>query len=296
MPKILRLLFVRENTVPTTVSIKQPLLEVTDLSWSADNKSILNKLTFTLKRGEVLGVIGPNGAGKTSLLRCILQQIKNYQGEIQFDGKNIKSLNRQFIAQHIAVVSQINDPVFKLTVIDVVRMGLLPYKALFSLESKAEQQSIAEALKKTALTTLKNEQFTHLSGGEQQRVLIARALVQKADLLILDEPTNHLDVYYQHQILQLVQSLNLTVLMTIHDLNLANDYCQRLLLLAQGTLIANGSSAQVLQPELLSSVFKLPCRQLTDSNSATSKVYFQPDNAALSALDAKQKTESATHA
>ncbi len=277
----------RANTVSLYTDLsaaEQPLLAITNLSWSVDHKSILNKLTFKLNRGEVLGIIGPNGAGKTSLLRCILQYIKNYQGEIHFMGQNINSLTRQFIAQHVAVVSQINDPVFKLTVIDVVRMGLLPYKALFSRETKLERQSITQALEKTGLISHKNEQFTHLSGGEQQRVLIARALVQQADLLILDEPTNHLDVYYQHQILQLVKSLGLTVLMTIHDLNLANDYCQRLLLLDKGKLIADGTCAQVLQPNLLSSVFKLPCQQFIDINKGINKVYFQANSAVLPKL------------
>lgn len=253
---------------------QSPLLQINDLSWSVANKAILKQLSFNINTGEVVGIIGPNGAGKTSLLRCILQYINNYQGKICFKNQDIKSLSRQFIAQHVAVVNQINDPVFKLSVSDVVRMGLLPYKSLFASETKDDTQTIAQALAKTGLTALKNEEFTHLSGGEQQRVLIARALVQKADLLILDEPTNHLDVYYQHQILQLVNSLKLTVLMTIHDLNLANDYCSRLILLDHGKIIADGDNDQVLQPTLLSDVFGLPCQQITDPITNTQKVYF----------------------
>lgn len=251
------------------------LLNVTDLTWSVANKNILQNISFTLEQGEIVGIIGPNGAGKTSLLRCILQYFNNYQGEIRFKDQNIQSLNRRFIAQHIAVVNQINEPVFKLAVIDVVRMGLLPYKSLFASESKEDKQTIAQALEKTGLTVLKNEEFTHLSGGEQQRALIARALVQKADLLILDEPTNHLDVFYQHQILQLIKSLNLTVLMTIHDLNLANDYCSRLILLDHGKIIADGSNDQVLQTQQLSEVFGLPCQQIIDPITGSKKVYFK---------------------
>jgi len=265
-------------TQVSSASAKQPLLAVNDLSWSVNHKAILKKLSFNLNDGEIVGIIGPNGAGKTSLLRCILQYINNYQGEIRFKDQNIQSLNRRFIAQHVAVVNQINEPVFKLSVIDVVRMGLLPYKSLFANKSKEDKQTIAQALEKTGLTVLKNEEFTHLSGGEQQRALIARALVQKADLLILDEPTNHLDVFYQHQILQLIKSLNLTVLMTIHDLNLANDYCSRLILLDHGKIIADGSNEQVLQTQQLSDVFGLPCQHITDPITGSKKVYFKAVN------------------
>ena len=266
------------NANQNTNNTQQSLLSIDNLSWSAENKTILNKLSFSLSHGEIVGIIGPNGAGKTSLLRCVLQHIKNYQGDIHFEGLNIKSCSRQYIAKHIAVVNQINDPVFKLCVTDVVRMGLLPYKALFATETKEDQFAIAQALEKTGLTELKNEEFSHLSGGEQQRVLIARALVQKASFLILDEPTNHLDVFYQHQILQLVKSLNLTVLMTIHDVNLANEYCSRLLLLEQGNLIADGSCQAVLQPSLLSRVFGLPCQQLNDPHLGINKFYFYAEN------------------
>jgi len=257
----------------------QPLLSVNDLHWSVANKAILKQISFAIRSGEIVGIIGPNGAGKTSLLRCILQYITDYQGSIYFNTSNINTLSRQFIAQHIAVVNQINDPVFKLTVIDVIRMGLLPYKTFFASVTKEDTQTIAQALEKTGLTHLQHEEFTHLSGGEQQRALIARALVQKADLLILDEPTNHLDVYYQHQILQLVKSLNLTVLMTIHDLNLANEYCSRLMLLDQGKIIADGDNETVLQANQLTTVFGLPCQHLTEPTTGLKKVYFTALNA-----------------
>lgn len=258
------------------------LLTVKDLAWSIKQKDqpkkILSSLNFSLKQGEIVGIIGPNGAGKTSLLRCILQQVNHYQGEILFQEKNIKFFSKQYLAQHIAVVNQLNDPVFKLSVYDVVRMGLTPHKNLFTLDNKADKKSIDEALLKTDLQPLAQQSFQSLSGGEQQRALIARALVQKAQLLILDEPTNHLDVYYQHQILQLVTRLNLTVLMTIHDLNLASQYCPRLLLLDQGNLIVDGQVSHVLQPKLLSKVFGLPCQQLTDPYDHHTKIHFYPSN------------------
>jgi len=256
------------------------LLTVKQLSWSVkykgQSKSILAPLSFQIKEGEVVAIIGPNGAGKTSLLHCILQQIKNYQGEIFFQQKNIKHFSPQYLAQHIAVVSQHNEAVFQLSVYDVVRMGLIPHKSLFSLDNKADKRAINDALIKTDLQALAQQSFHSLSGGEQQRVLIARAIVQKAKLLILDEPTTHLDVYYQHQLLQLITQLKLTVLMTIHDLNLASQYCPRLLLVSRGELIADDKARVVLQPKLLSKVFGLPCEILPDPYDNIDKVQFYP--------------------
>jgi iron complex transport system ATP-binding protein len=267
-------------TVDNSKKLTVMLLTIQNLAWSVKQnnkqKNILLPLSLQLTAGEMVGIIGPNGAGKTSLIQCILQQITSYQGDIFFQNINIKHLSRQYLAQHIAVVSQRNESVFKLTVYDVVRMGLMPHKRLFSFDNKQDKHLINDALQKTDLTSLAQQNFHALSGGEQQRVLIARALVQKAKLLILDEPTNHLDVYYQHQILQLISDLKLTVLMSIHDLNLASQYCPRILLLSQGKLLADGKSSSVLQPELLTKVFGLPCKTLADPYDCIDKVQFYP--------------------
>jgi len=239
-------------------------LQVNQLNWRINDKSILQNISFDVNRREIIGIIGPNGAGKTSLLRCITNQVNgarhaSMSGDIYLNHKSISGYSAKKLAQHFAVVAQKSEPIFSLSVIDIVKMGLLPHQSLFAIDSDYDKEQIQLALKKVGLTTASNKRYHQLSGGEQQRVLIARALVQKAQILILDEPTNHLDVYYQHQILQLITQLNITVIMTVHDLNLASQYCQRLLLLNEGQLIADGTPKSVLTEEQLSQVFKLDC-------------------------------------
>lgn len=238
-------------------------LQVDRLHWQVNNKVILNDISFNVSKGEVIGIIGPNGAGKTSLLRCITNQQQTnsskLSGSVQLKNKTINRYTAKELAQYFAHVSQKTESIFSLTVIDIVRMGLLPHKSIFSIDDKYDRQQIYLALKKVGLSHSDKMLYSQLSGGEQQRVLIARALVQKAQILVLDEPTNHLDVYYQHQVLNLINQLNITVIMTVHDLNLASQYCQRLMLLEHGKLIADGKPEEVLTEDLLSKAFRLPC-------------------------------------
>jgi len=259
-------------------------LQVDQLSWSINNTSILKDISFDVKKGEVIGIIGPNGAGKTSLLRCITNQQKNTRGaalngSIYLNNKKITRYSAKHLAQHFSLVAQKADAIFSLTVIDIIKMGLLPHKSLFALDNDHDREKVKLALSKVGLAHAEKMAFNELSGGEQQRVLIARALVQQAQILILDEPTNHLDVYYQHQILDLVKQLNVTVIMTVHDLNLASQYCQRLLLLNQGQLVADGHPIDVLTESQLSSVFQLPCQveqraTAQDPNSQKPRIFF----------------------
>lgn len=250
------------------------LIKVENLSWQVNDKNILEKISFNVKKGEVIGIIGPNGAGKTSLLRCLLNHQNNTTGNIYFKNKSITQYSAKQIAKSFAVVAQKSTPIFALSVFDVVRMGLLPHKGMFTLDSDYDRHQVEISLERVGLSSLINEQFNVLSGGEQQRVLIARALVQKAEVLFLDEPTNHLDVYYQHQILQLVQSLNITVVMTVHDLNLAGHYCQRLLLLNNGSLVCDNNPDQVLTSQHLTDVFNLTCHRDQDPITKSPRVSF----------------------
>ncbi|MBU2869327.1 ABC transporter ATP-binding protein [Colwellia sp. E2M01] len=255
------------------------LLTVSALSWKIQHKSILQNINFNVRKGEVIGIIGPNGAGKTSLLRCLTNQGKllthvSTSGSIQLKGRDLTLYSAKEVAQHFALVMQKNDAIFALSVEDVMKMGLLPHKSLFSINNDHDKAQITLALSKVGLSHELHSAFNKLSGGEQQRVLIARALVQSSQILILDEPTNHLDVYYQHQVLQLVNQLNITVIMTVHDLNLASLYCQRLLLLNKGELICDGTPEEVLTSSQLSAVFGLPCQQGIDEITGASRVSF----------------------
>ncbi|MBU2925447.1 ABC transporter ATP-binding protein [Colwellia sp. 4_MG-2023] len=255
------------------------LLKVHQLHWQVNNKAILNNISFNVSKGEVIGIIGPNGAGKTSLLRCITNQQQHNKtvalsGSVHLKNKIISGYSARELARNFANVTQKAEAIFSLTVLDIVRMGLLPFKGLFAIDNDHDKQQIKLALEKVGLSNTEKMPYSQLSGGEQQRVLIARALVQKAQILILDEPTNHLDVYYQHQVLNLVNQLNITVIMTVHDLNLASQYCQRLLLLEQGKLIADGTPEQVLTQTQLSKVFRLPCSIIKDDLQHKPRVFF----------------------
>jgi len=255
------------------------LINISGLSWRVKNKSILDNINFTVNKGEVIGIIGPNGAGKTSLLRCLTNQgdilsSTNVSGNVQLKKRPILQYSAKEIAQHFALVMQKNETIFALSVEDVMKMGLLPHKSLFSLDSDHDKAQIILALKKVGLADELHSHFNQLSGGEQQRVLIARALVQASQILVLDEPTNHLDVYYQHQVLQLVNKLNITVIMTVHDLNLASLYCQRLILLNHGELVCDGTPEEVLTPTQLSKIFGLPCQQSINTITGATQVSF----------------------
>lgn len=220
---------------------------------------ILDNLSFDIHSGQMIAVVGPNGAGKTSLLRCLLGLNEGFSGNIQVQGQDLIRYSRKALAQKVAYVPQQTDSLFDLNVFDVVQMGLLPHFGLFQLDSQHEQQKVQNALEKVGLQQAKEQKINTLSGGELQRVLIARALVQQADILILDEPTNHLDVYFQHQILSLLRELGITVILTIHDLNLAAQYCDQVILMHQGKVQGVGTPAEVFQEQRLSEVFGLPC-------------------------------------
>lgn len=247
----------------TSVSSPSDSLFACQISLQPRERLILDQVSFSARAGDVIGLLGPNGAGKTSLLRVVTGQ-QQAQGQVLWQGIDPATMTLAERARRMAVVSQLNEAVLALTLWQVVRMGLLPHQSLLGRESEAGRQSVWSALQRVGLAERAEQRFSSLSGGEQQRGLIARALVQQAQLLVLDEPVNHLDVYYQHQVLGLLRQLahehGLTVVMSLHDLDLAARYCDRLLLLHQGRVEAFGPVAEVLEAERLQRVFRLPCR------------------------------------
>ncbi|OUS33054.1 hypothetical protein A9Q98_00110 [Thalassotalea sp. 42_200_T64] len=245
------------------------VLQAKQLSWQVSGKRIIENIDFELNRGETVAIVGPNGAGKTSLLKCLHGEHSDFTGIITLNSKPLSALPHKDIAKQIAVVSQQTNSVFDLTVIDIVRMGLIPHKSFFESDNGNDANRIHSALSKVDLLEKRQQVFNTLSGGEQQRVLIARAVVQAANILIMDEPTNHLDIYYQHQILGLAKKLKITLLLTIHDLNLAAEYCDRIVLMNHGQIVANDTPEQVFTPPTLKSVFNLNCA--VDNNPFTNK-------------------------
>ena len=235
--------------------IEPAKLEVADLSWQAGLCRILQDIDLQVPPGTLSGLIGPNGSGKSSLLRCIYRALRPSAGQIDLDGADIWKIPSRQVAQQVAAVLQEFPPGFGLLVDEVVVMGRTPHKGLFD-QSDAEDAAVVEAaLQHAGALHLKEREFDTLSGGEKQRVLIARALAQRPRLLLLDEPTNHLDIRHQLEVLRLLRRLKVSVLASIHDLNLAAAYCDHLFAIKDGRIQAAGAPAEILTPELIGHLF-----------------------------------------
>lgn len=234
-------------------------LEVKNLEFSIDNKKILDDVTINVSKGSFVGVIGPNGSSKSTLLKNIYRVYKPSKGEIIVDGKSIFKISSKDCAKKISVLAQESSTQFDFTVEDIVKMGRYPYKSVFEDYSNSDMNMVHEMIDKVGLKEHLYRNFNSLSGGEKQRTLIARSLVQDTDFLILDEPTNHLDIGYQIQIMDMVKSLNITTLAAIHDMNIASMYCDYLIVMKKGKIIRAGKTEDILTEELLSSLFGVSC-------------------------------------
>ncbi|WP_139976615.1 ABC transporter ATP-binding protein [Ochrobactrum sp. CGA5] len=226
-----------------------------NLVWKIGSKTIVDGVSLVAKPGEMLGVLGPNGSGKTSLLRLLAGLKRPLKGEILLDGEDIRGLRRKAIAQRVAFVEQHATTNANLRVIDVVRLGRFPHRSMFSGWSIADDAAVNEALDRTEMTVKRNDSWQSLSGGEKQRTHLARALAQAPKELILDEPTNHLDVHHQISLLRLVSDLSVACIIALHDLNHAAMFCDRLLIMQAGKLVASGKPDEVLTQDLLRDVF-----------------------------------------
>lgn len=240
-------------------------LGIHDLAWSpAGARALLDGVELTVGDGELVGLIGPNGSGKTSLLRCAYRYQRPSHGRVELDGEPLWSRSPRWSAQRVAVLLQEFPQDFGLSVSEVAAMGRTPHKGLFDGDDDEDRRLVDEALARVGLTGLCQQAFASLSGGEKQRVLLARALVQQPTLLVLDEPTNHLDPRYQLELLRQIKGLGLATLASFHDLNLAAAFCQRLYVLDQGRVVSSGTPADVLTVELLQQVFGV--QALVDSH------------------------------
>lgn len=237
-----------------------PVLQLKKLTAGYGHDFRLKDITLTIRQGNFTGIIGPNGAGKTTLLKCIAGDLPACAEAFQLAGKPFNRMHLKERARHMAVVTQKNDIGF-ITVEDYVMMGRLPYRSLLSGLSCVENKQLAEKyMKKSGVSAYRHQAVNELSGGEQQLVAITRALVQEPDLLLLDEPTAHLDIAHQVQILDFIQQLNeelnLAVLMVVHDLNLAAEYCTHLLLMQNGEICAEGTPGEVLTRHQVKEAYK----------------------------------------
>lgn len=230
-------------------------LQAENVSWSVAAKQIVDAVSLVVDEGEFVGLIGPNGSGKSSLLRTIYRILQPDSGVIELGGTNVWDVTPSEVARQMAVVMQESTGDFDFSVREIVMMGRNPHKGMFDRETVWDIQLVDDALDQVGIVDFAQRSFLTLSGGEKQRVLIARALVQQANFLVLDEPTNHLDIHYQLEILELVKSLGTTTIAALHELNLAALYCDRLYVLKQGQLVASGTPEAVLHPDLIRDVY-----------------------------------------
>lgn len=230
-------------------------LEVNEVAVAIASRRIVNEVSLQVAPGEIVGLIGPNGSGKSTLLRSVYRLLKPVAGYVQLGGEDVWKLSARESARRTGVVVQETPSDFDFTVSEVVEMGRTPHKGLLEADNQGDEQIVQEALQRVNMVEFGERSFNTLSGGEKQRVLVARALAQEPKLLVLDEPTNHLDIRYQLEILNLVRNLGITTLITLHDLNLAAAYCARLYLLADGKIVTCGTPEEVLTPNWVRSVY-----------------------------------------
>ena len=234
-------------------------LTVNDLSYTyRGGHTALQNVSFTAEPGELLSVLGPNGAGKSTLFRCILGGLPDYGGSILLDGRDARTLGQRALAAHIAYIPQIHRPTFGYSVLDTALMGLTRQLSPFRAPSPQQEGRAMSALEQLGVAQLAARSFSELSGGQQQLVLIARALCQQADILVMDEPTSSLDYGNQLRLLRCVRELarrGYTVILSTHDPQHALRFAHRVLALSGGEVAAFGATNDVLTPELLRTLY-----------------------------------------
>ena len=235
-----------------------PLLEARDVAVEIDGNSVLDGVSLDVRAGEIVGLVGPNGAGKSTLLRAVTGLAALRGGEIRVGGDGLEALARRELARRVAVVQQLPEAPATLRVRQLALLGRHPHLGLLSRESARDHAIAEDALREAGCLELAGRELGTLSGGERRRAFIARALAQQAPLLLLDEPTANLDAGAQHEVLELVADLarrGSGVVLVVHDLTLAIAYCDRLVLLDRGVVVASGPPGDVITPEIVGRLY-----------------------------------------
>jgi len=234
-------------------------IDIQGVEYAYGNLHALNGIDLTFRAGDFAGIIGPNGSGKSTLLKSISRVLPDIGGRVFLDGKDMRQLSRMAIARQLAAVGQETRTDFAFTVAEIVALGRLPHQGRWGAETEGDRAAVRRAMTLTGVESLADRTVDALSEGEKQRVLLAQALAQEPSVLFLDEPTAHLDIGYQAEMMGLISDLNrdlhLTVVAVLHDLNLAAQYCRRLILLKQGLVFAAGTAEQVLTAENIRAVY-----------------------------------------
>lgn len=233
-------------------------IEVKNLSFSYGDRQVLHEISFSVEKGEFLSILGPNGVGKSTLFRCVLGLLSGYTGSVTIDGQDVRGFSVRQAAKHIAYIPQTSHPVFNYSVSDIVLMGRTSGLSTFRSPGKKDTQRCQWALEKIGISHLRDRCFHRLSGGEQQLVLIARALVQDAPILMLDEPTANLDFGNQLRVLEQARNLareGYTVIQTTHHPEHSYMFSDRILAIQHGRVLTEGKPAEVLTEQTIRSLY-----------------------------------------
>jgi len=243
---------------------------------SVPKKRIVEDACIHVDEGEFVGIIGPNGSGKSTLLKTIYRTMKLESGVIEIGGTELSDLSLKESAQRLSVVAQHNYYNFEFNVEEVVMMGRTPHKKSMELDNSEDREIVEESLGAVDMLDMKERKFSSLSGGEQQRIILARALAQRTPMLILDEPTNHLDIRYQLDVLDIVKSSGCTALCALHDLNLAVQYCDRLYIMKNGHIVAEGRPEDVITEDMIRNVYDVEAIVERNSHTGLLNVVYTP--------------------
>ncbi|WP_024466677.1 ABC transporter ATP-binding protein [Treponema pedis] len=248
-------------------------IEIKDLHFAAATKEILKSVSLSVPHKQTVGLIGPNGSGKTTLLKHLYRAIEPEKNTVFINGEKIENFSYRETAKQITVMKQEQTSDFEYKVIEMVLMGRSPYRKFYESDTAEDKEIAYNALKFLGMEEAAERNFSTLSGGEKQRVLIARSLAQEADILILDEPTNHLDVHYQWALMDIIKKLHKTVLSVFHELNLAANFCDFIFVLADGKIAARGTPQEIYTPELLAKVFRIEADIMKTANGVPYIMY-----------------------
>lgn len=235
------------------------LMKLENISFSYETSPVIKDLSVEIQEQDFIGLIGPNGSGKSTLLKVMGGILEPDTGSVQFKESPITRINKKLFAQSVSWIPQDHPMVFPFKVSEIVLMGRHPYLSPLSFESSEDFEICRRAMETTMTSQFADRYFNEISGGEKQRVMIASALAQNPEMMLLDEPTAALDLKYQVQILKILKDLNtehkMTLILAMHDLNLASKFCNRLILLDEGKIIRDGSPEQVLEKDILEQVY-----------------------------------------
>jgi iron complex transport system ATP-binding protein len=228
-------------------------------SWIG-KKEIVKNISILVRKQQFVGLIGPNGCGKSTVLKSIYKSLIPNKGTVMLDDLDVLHTSQKKISQQLGVVGQFNEMNFDLSVEQMVLLGRTPHKKMLESDKQSDMEIVEEALTRTNLLDYKNRSYLSLSGGEKQRVILARTIAQQPKFMILDEPTNHLDIRYQIEILNCVKELQIGVLAALHDLEMAAHYCDYLYAIKDGEVYAHGTPKEVLTPETIEALYQIKCQ------------------------------------